>query len=181
MSKVPFEADQALVRYFVRYPDEWPTAALIAQYRSVGSALFDRSSYPCHFTASSWIVDPERQHTLLIFHGTLRKWLQPGGHPEGQTDLPAVALREAREETGLSSLSLVSSEVFDFDIVPSPVSTKIPPHAHLDVRFLFVAHMDQSLVESDEIIALRWFSISEIPLFHSDRGVLRMAAKTGKL
>src|SRR5438309_2052483 len=58
-----------------------------------------RSCVPGHLTGSAWIVSPDRARTLLTHHHKLDKWLQLGGHADGQDDLAAVALREAREES----------------------------------------------------------------------------------
>src|SRR5882724_8687217 len=74
-----------------------------------------RSCAPGHLTGSAWIVSPDRTRTLLTHHHKLDKWLQLGGHADGDGDLLAVALREAREEGGLTRLRPVSTEIFDFD------------------------------------------------------------------
>ncbi|MCX6956055.1 MAG: NUDIX domain-containing protein, partial [Verrucomicrobia bacterium] len=74
-----------------------------------------RSCMPGHLTGSAWIVSPDRTRTLLTHHHKLDKWLQLGGHADGDGDLLAVALREAREESGLVNVRAASTEIFDLD------------------------------------------------------------------
>ena len=83
---------------------------------------FQRHHLPGHITGSSWILDQSRQYVLLVHHGTLNKWLQPGGHADGEEDVLNVALREAQEETGLKHFKLLQEEIFDLDIHPIPGS-----------------------------------------------------------
>ena len=91
-----------------------------------------------HLTGSAVIIDPTRPATLLIHHKKLKMWLQPGGHADGQGDLAQVALREATEETGLTSLKVLSPAI-DLDIHTIPERGDEPEHLHLDVRFLVIA------------------------------------------
>lgn len=72
-----------------------------------------RSQLQGHLTGSAWVVDRTRTQTLLTHHRKLDKWLQLGGHADGDPDLLAVALREAREESGLTQLRTTATEIFD--------------------------------------------------------------------
>src|SRR4051812_47678787 len=90
------------------------------------SACYDRENLPGHITGSSWIVDEARQHVLLTHHAKLNKWLQPGGHADGDENILRVSLREAEEETGLKDLRLLSHEPFDIDIHTIPVRKDFP-------------------------------------------------------
>ena len=96
-------------------------------------ACADRSHQFGHLTGSAWIVNKTRTKALLMHHRKLNRWMQPGGHADGELDLLAVALREAREESGLSSIEPVSGEVFDVDIHEIPPFKDIPAHYHLSL------------------------------------------------
>src|SRR5829696_373483 len=98
-----------------------------------------RSCVPGHLTGSAWIVSPERARTLLTHHHKLDKWLQLGGHADGERDLLAAALREAREESGLIHIRAVAPEIFDVDRHWIPPRKTEPGHYHYDLRFLFEA------------------------------------------
>lgn len=114
-----------------------------------------------HLTGSAVVVDPSQPATLLIHHKKLDRWLQPGGHADGQGDLAEVALREAREETGLAMLEVLSPAI-DLDIHTIPARGDEPQHLHLDVRFLVIAPPG-SIASPDEIETLGavWVSPSD--------------------
>jgi 8-oxo-dGTP pyrophosphatase MutT (NUDIX family) len=171
----------ALDAYFDRYPREADEFEALKPVFSSGDRLFDRLCLPYHWTASAWIVEPARQQGLLLFHRKLQRWIQSGGHADGDTDLPAVALREAREETGLASLLLDSRAIFDFDVTPIPERGDVPAHYHLDARYLLWAERSEPIVESSESVGARWFDLSTLAAEGNDAGVRRMAVKTMNL
>jgi ADP-ribose pyrophosphatase YjhB (NUDIX family) len=145
--------------------------------RAGGDACARAHFDPGHFTASAFIVSPERDSLLLILHGKLARWLQPGGHVEaGDRDLLAAARREAHEEVGLGDLELLDPAPFDLDVHDIPALRGEPPHAHFDVRFLFRAR-ERRLRAGDDAKAARWVKLSELSLELSDRSVMRAVEK----
>ena len=176
-----FSIAEALPVYFDRYPDELRRFAWVQSAMSTGEQLFDRQSYPHHWTASAWIMAPARQEVLVLFHRKLQKWIQPGGHADRNSNLAHVALREAREETGMASLRLSSAAIFDFDVTPIPAFGDIPAHCHLDARFLIWADRDEAIHESNESAGVRWVPLTEVDALCTDAGIARMAAKAARL
>src|ERR1017187_5220435 len=83
---------------------ETPMTADTIRFVEEHADCFSRKQLSGHLTGSAWIVDAGRTRTLLTHHRKLDKWLQLGGHADGDPDLRAVALREAREESGLTKL-----------------------------------------------------------------------------
>jgi len=138
----------------------------------------DRSCAPGHLTGSAWIVDPPRRQVLLTHHAKLDKWLQPGGHADGDPDLLAVALREAREETGLTRLRPVRPEVFDVDRHWIPPRGEVSGHWHLDLRFQVEADPDEELSISDESHDLMWVGLARVAVLNPEESMLRMVRKT---
>jgi 8-oxo-dGTP pyrophosphatase MutT (NUDIX family) len=139
---------------------------------------FHRRSTPAgHLTASAWIVDAERRHALLLHHGKLGRWLQPGGHIEDDATLLESALREAREETGLACRAVAAS-VFDLDIHPIPARAHEAEHLHYDVRFLLETAPGAQPEVSPESNAVRWFSLDEIAALDCGPSIDRMVEKT---
>lgn len=130
-----------------------------------------------HLTASAWIVDPERRRALLLHHGKLGRWLQPGGHIEDDASLLDSALREAREETGLACRA-ADEAVFDIDIHPIPARGAEAAHLHYDVRFLLEAEAGAQPEVSSESNAVRWFGLDEIAALGGGPSIGRMVAKT---
>jgi 8-oxo-dGTP pyrophosphatase MutT (NUDIX family) len=152
-------------------------ARMLALCDAPGDACARDHFVPGHFTASAFILSPERDALLLIFHGKLARWLQPGGHLEpGDADVLAAARREAAEEVGLSDLELLSPAPFDLDVHDIPALRADPPHAHFDVRFLFRAREHAHRAASDAKAA-RWVPRAELSLELSDRSVLRALEK----
>ncbi|MTI44623.1 NUDIX domain-containing protein [Roseibium hamelinense] len=117
---------------------------------------FSRSKRAGHITASSFILDETGEHVLLTHHAKLGCWLQLGGHCDGVRDAQFVALKEAREESGLSSVRLLSSGIFDVDVHDIPANSEMPKHKHFDVRFLMTADRGEVLRPTSESKELRW-------------------------
>ena len=138
-----------------------------------------RSCGPGHLTGSAWIVSLERTHTLLTHHRKLDKWLQLGGHADGDGDLLAVALREAREESGLTAVRAVAGGIFDLDRHWIPPRKTAPGHYHYDLRFMFAADPGEPLAISRESKDLAWVEISRVTSLNPEESMARMVRKTG--
>lgn len=138
---------------------------------------FERSLQKGHITGSAWIVNSSRDKALLMHHFKLDKWLQPGGHADGDPDIVRVATREAMEETGLS-VRLLDEHIFDIDIHTIPVRKNEAEHLHYDVRFLFEADDEEPLKINSESKALAWLPKPEIQkLTGGNESIMRMAEK----
>jgi 8-oxo-dGTP pyrophosphatase MutT (NUDIX family) len=130
---------------------------------------------PGHVTASAFVVDRTHSRLLLIHHGKLRTWLQPGGHIDPGESVLTAAIREVEEETGVVGIPLLDG-IFDVDVHAIPPSGDRPAHSHFDVRFLLEAQSEE-LADSDEVLGVRWVPLPEVPDLVSDRSVLRAAGK----
>lgn len=140
-----------------------------------------RSCAPGHLTGSAWVVSPDRQRTLLTHHLALDKWLQLGGHADGDPDLRAVAAREAREESGLAEVRGVAPEVFDLDRHWIPPRKGSPGHYHYDLRFLFEADPQEPIVVSSESKDLAWVEVARVTALNPEESMARMVRKTAGL
>ena len=137
-----------------------------------------RSCLPGHLTGSAWIVSPDRSRVLLTHHRKLGKWLQLGGHADGDPDLLAVALREGRQESGLTRLRPLSTEPFDVDRHWIPERKTEPAHWHFDLRFLIEADPREFLVVTNESKDLAWVEIDRVAALNSEESMQRMVWKT---
>jgi 8-oxo-dGTP pyrophosphatase MutT (NUDIX family) len=177
-----------LSRYELRHPDERDTIARIRTLVATHVDCFDRTCRPGHVTASAWVMTPAADRFLLVHHRKLNRWLQPGGHADGDVDLFAAALREAREETGLANLRVADE---GHDAMPLDVDVHdIPPryhpsgeliedgHEHHDVRMLVIAEGDLTPQVSEESHAVAWFTPDELMALTDEESVLRMLRKT---
>ena len=125
-------------------------------------SAYQRTHLPGHVTGSAWIINKTASHVLLTHHAKLNRWLQPGGHADGEENIYDVAVREAIEETGLVSFTTLSQGLFDIDIHQIPARKDFPEHFHYDIRILLQADMDQPIIISEESQDVRWISFDEL-------------------
>ena len=149
----------------------------VAQHKD----CFERSLSIGHITGSAWIIDLNRSHVLLTHHRKLDRWLQLGGHSDGDANTLAVALREGREESGLDLLQPVTEAIFDVDVHLIPARNDEPAHYHYDVRFLLEADRRIPLTISSESKDLTWVSLDDTMKLSTDASIQRMVAKSRTL
>ena len=140
--------------------------ALILDFLEKNGDAFLRSNLLAHMTASSWIVNPERTKTLMVYHNLYDSWSWTGGHADGETDLLAAALREAREETGIAHVRPVSPEIFSLEVLTVDGHEKrgeyVPSHLHMNVTYLLEAEESDTLhVCREENSGVAWFTLEE--------------------
>ena len=138
-----------------------------------------RSQPEGHLTGSGFVLDAARSRVLLLHHAKLGRWLQPGGHGEGETDPRKIALREVEEETGLRSGELAplpDPRILDVDVHGIPARPGEPAHWHLDLRYGFLAGVGVAPRMSAESRELRWFAVGALPE-GCDRSLLRAVWK----
>jgi len=137
-----------------------------------------RSTHEGHITASAWVLNAPRTHALLLHHAKLNCWVQPGGHLDDSDPSPAGgAWREAREETGLSSLQLVDGNLFDVDVHAIPERGAEPAHLHYDLRYLIISS-DSLVTLSNESLGARWITLEALARPPFERSISRMAVKS---
>ena len=128
--------------------------------------IFSRENKTAHFTASAWLVNKEHTKVLMIYHNIYNSWAWTGGHADGETDLLAVAMKEAKEETGVETIVPVTEEIFSIEILTVDGHVKrgsyVPSHLHLNVTYLLEADEAEVLrVKLDENSGVKWFSLEE--------------------
>lgn len=141
---------------------------------SHGVELADRTTAPGHLTGSALVVDASHERVLLLLHRKLRRWLQPGGHADGDHELAGVALKEATEETGIDGLRVLVPAV-DLDVHAVDHGDVLWEHLHLDLRF--VVEAPQGAVErgNHESLGLRWVTWEELDEVADEEGLRRLA------
>lgn len=123
---------------------------------------FLRERLAGHFTGSAWLVSADGQRVLLTHHRKLGRWLQLGGHADGDRDLARVALKEAEEESGLTGLVLEEGTLFDIDKHWIPERRDVPGHWHYDARYVVRALGSEQFAISEESLALAWRDITDV-------------------
>ena len=166
-----------LADYSQDYPLETDCVNNIIEFVKQYDSCFQRSLAIGHITGSAWTVNNAGTHTLLTHHKKLNKWLQPGGHTDGESDVLQVAIREAEEESGLTQLQVEDPEIFDVDIHKIPTRASEVQHLHYDIRFALRAHGSEKFIVSDESHDLAWVEIAQLADYNSEESMLRMARK----
>jgi 8-oxo-dGTP pyrophosphatase MutT (NUDIX family) len=171
-----------LDRYHSRHPEETPTLDRLRGLLANFDHCFHRDCFPGHITSSAWIVSRESGAVLLTHHRKLGRWLQLGGHADGEVDVLASALREAEEESGLRDFRSLpengSPEILDLDVHDIPAHGADPTHQHHDIRFLLEVSDQQPIFHQEsESKEVRWFPKRDVANLFYEESLLRMARK----
>lgn len=131
-----------------------------------GEELYTRENRSAHFTASAWVVSPDRSQVLMAYHNLYHAWAWLGGHADGEQDLLSVALREVREESGLKYVSPVLPDIYSLEILTVDGHEKhgiyISSHLHLNLTYLIEANpTDPIFCKPDENSQIAWFSLQD--------------------
>ena len=135
--------------------------------------LYTRANTAAHFTASAWVVSPDRKQVLMAYHRLYDSWAWLGGHADGDRDLLAVALREVREESGLTEVRPVSEDLYSLEILTVDGHEKhgryVSSHLHLNVTYLLEADPSAAIrPKPDENSRVGWFSPADAVVASSE-------------
>jgi len=172
-----------LAAHRARFPDDAARVDLVTAFVRAHADCFERSCRPGHVTGSAWILSADRASVLLTHHRKLGRWLQVGGHADGDPDPFRVALREAEEESGLRSLAPFPGAPvpLDVDVHAIPPHGDEPAHLHHDVRFLLVAAPGATIRPSEESHDVRWVPRARLVELADDESLVRMHRRTERL
>ena len=134
-----------------------------------------------HFTGSACIVSRFKDFALMNHHKKIDKWIQFNGNADGEEDLLKVANKEASEENRISSLKVLSRDIFDVDIHPVPFASSKPSRYHYDVIFILEADRKEKIKISPETKEIRWVRLGEMYHVNSEIPIKRIIDKTIKL
>ena len=168
--------DVQLADYLRRWPEESGVVRAFVELLEDTLDPFRRERLAGHFTSGAWLVSADGVRILMTHHRKLGRWLQLGGHADGERDMGQVALKEAQEESGLTGLAVEGGAIFDLDRHWIPERKEVPGHWHYDVRYVVRAGGDENYVVSEESLDLAWRSIAEVAL-DADESMSRMARK----
>lgn len=160
----------ALIRQIEAYEpfneQEAADKPLILDWLKTREDAFFRENPVAHMTASAWVVSPDRSRVLMVYHNIYDSWSWLGGHADGETDLLSVAVREVREEAGISSVRPVWEEIFSLEVLTVDGHIKkgryVSSHLHMNATYLLEADPEEAVsVKEDENSGVAWFSPEE--------------------
>lgn len=158
---------------------EYETIQQFEAFIRTNPHCFDKDNPVGHVTGSCLLVNPQMDRVVLTLHRKLGKWIQLGGHSDGEPYTDQVAMREAMEESGLTKLSFhpdLKGMPIDIDIHSIPAYQQTPAHLHYDVRFLILSATDDLKI-SEESFDLAWFSLEEAQTKNAEKSMLRQLDK----
>ena len=140
---------------------------LIIELIKSNKNLLDRNTLEYHITASSWIVNKDYTKVLMVYHNIYESWSWTGGHADNENDLLKVAIKEAKEETGIEDIKPLSNDIFSLEILSVNGHIKkgkyINSHLHLNVTYLLCGNeFDKLSIKEDENSNVKWFDFDEV-------------------
>lgn len=166
--KNEFEAQdqKVMLDYIVRHQD----------------TVLTRENEVAHICASGFILNEKLDQTLMVYHNIYNSWGWTGGHADGESDLLAVALKEAREETGVKHFRFLSELPQALDIIPVWPHYKngkpISAHLHLNLTYLLIAdEAEQLTIKEDENSAVGWIPVAKLKQYCSEPSILPIYQK----
>lgn len=162
--------------------EEVKVKEIILDFIRKNKDVLKRDNQIAHLTASSMIINENWDKVVMVYHNIYNSWAWTGGHADGEDDLLLVAIREAKEETGLSEIKVISEEIISLDILPVVDHYKkecyVPPHLHLSVAYIFQANEDQPLtIKEDENSGVKWIPIIELENYVTEKHMIPIYKK----
>ena len=165
-------------RYLPNERDEVTFKHQMIRFIKRNEDCFKRGLTSGHVTASAWLISKDSSKALLrMHHARLHQWFQLGGHCDGDYEYLRVALKEAQEESGITSIIPVSQDIFDIDVHLIPSNARERLHYHYDIRFLLKVASDEQVKPNNESNELRWISKNRDELPTTSASVVRMFDK----
>lgn len=144
--------------------------------------LLTRENPLAHITSSGYIVNKDKTKVLMIYHNIYNSWSWTGGHADGDADLLYVAIKEAKEETGVKNIKALDSKIFSLDVLPVPAHIKrgkfVSSHLHLSVAYLLEAdENDELIIKEDENSGVKWIPIDEVGIYSTEPDMIKLYEK----
>jgi ADP-ribose pyrophosphatase YjhB (NUDIX family) len=157
---------EAIKNYHPYNEQEEIDKELILKYIEIFPDILNRTNEIAHITASNWIVNKDRNKVLMVYHKIYDSWSWTGGHADGEANLLKLAIKEAKEETGLKNLKPITEEIFSLESLCVNGHQKrgkyISSHLHLNITYLLEANENESLkINQEENSGVGWFTLAE--------------------
>ena len=140
---------------------------MMLEYINKFDDVLTRKNQFGHFTSSAFVLNKERTKILMIYHKIYNSWAWTGGHSDGDSDLLYVAMKEAKEETGIKNITPILDEIYSLEIINVNGHEKrgkyVGSHIHLNVTYLLEADENEKLhIKEDENSGVKWVPIEDV-------------------
>lgn len=166
--KINIDDLKANLEKFIPYNEqEEVERKIMLNYINDFNDVLTRQNEYGHFTSSAFVLNKERTKILMIYHKIYNSWAWVGGHSDGDSDLLYVAMKEAKEETGIKKVEPISNDIYSLEIINANGHEKrgkyVGSHVHLNVTYLLEADESEEIhIKEDENSGVKWVSIDEI-------------------
>lgn len=163
-----------IIRKYVPYNEqEEKDKEIMLQCINKFDDILTRENKILHITSSAFIVNKSKDKVLMVYHNIYNSWSWVGGHADGEKDLLVVAIKEAREETGVKNIMPIVSDIFSLEVLPVLGHVKreeyVSAHLHLSVSYLFEGDENEVLtIKPDENSGVKWISIDEVNTYSNE-------------
>lgn len=153
---------------FIPYNEQEETdRKIMLSYINDFDDVLTRQNQYGHFTSSAFVLNKERTKILMIYHKIYNSWAWVGGHSDGDNDLLYVAMKEAKEETGIKNVSPISKDIYSLELINVKGHEKrgkyVGSHMHLNVTYLLEVDENEKIhIKEDENSGVKWFPIDKI-------------------
>ncbi|MEC9485046.1 MAG: NUDIX hydrolase [Candidatus Izemoplasma sp.] len=157
-----------LIKNYTPYNEqEIKDKQLILEYIKHNPNVLHRHDLAAHLTSSAIVVNESMTKVLFIHHNIYNAWGWVGGHNDGDADFLNVAIKEAKEETGVTDIYPYSEDIFMLDVIYVENHIKhgeyVPDHLHLNITYLLIADENNPLIiKADENSGVKWFDINSV-------------------
>jgi 8-oxo-dGTP pyrophosphatase MutT (NUDIX family) len=164
---VNMELKEIIEKYQPYNEQEAKDKEVMLKYINTFDDVLTRKNEFAHFTASAWVVNPEKTKVLMIYHNIYQSWAWTGGHADGDPDLKQVAQREVKEETGITHTKVLDPTPFSLEIITVNGHVKrgkyVSSHLHLNLTYLIEVEENENLqIKEDENSGVCWVNIDEV-------------------
>ena len=161
-----FELISQIKKYKAFNEQEEKDKYLLLEWIMDNEDAFSRENKIAHITATGWVVNKDRSKVLMVYHNIYNSWSWLGGHADGETDLLSVAIREVKEEAGISNVLPVSEDIFSLESLTVDGHWKngkyVSSHLHFNVTYLLEADSEEAVsIKADENSGVAWFAPEE--------------------
>ena len=149
---------------------------IILKYINDFDDVLTRQNKYGHFTSSAFVLNKERTKMLMIYHNIYKSWAWVGGHSDGDADLLHVAMKEAKEETGIKNVQPILKDIYSLEIITVNGHVKrgkyVGSHVHLNLTYLLeVDEKEEIKIKEDENSGVKWVPIDEILEVSSEKWI----------
>jgi len=158
---------QDIKKYIPVNEQESKDKEIIIDFINKNEDVLTRENEVAHLTSSGFIVNKNRDKVLMIHHNIYNSWGWTGGHADGDSDLLEVAIKEAKEETGITNVRPIIDDICCIDILTVKGHIKkgkyVAPHLHLSVAYVLEADETEEVkVKEDENSGVKWVDIDKV-------------------